>query len=289
MDDLLIAFSRGLYANWLWHKPLKLVVDAGEGLQLGLGSKVLAPTHLVMTHGHADHVLGLPGFVAARRFGMGDPDKPLTIVYPERSRGVEAARGTLERHWPREPFPVTWVPIVAGGELPYGKNRVLRAFAADHGSVDVALGYMVVERRRRLRAEYASAGDVEIRKLVSQGGRERLLEDYERILFAHTGDTMPLTPGLFRDADLLVHDATFLDVGDRREPIHASTREALAAARDANVRTLVLQHLSVRYDRDDAVPALRRQVADVGYAGACWLLDGRSFIRLTHEGAKRES
>jgi ribonuclease Z len=280
MDDLLAGFSRGLYSNWLWHRALRLVVDAGEGLQLGLGSKVLAPTHLLITHGHSDHVLGLPGFVAARRFGMGDPEKPLTIVYPERSRGVEAARGTLERHWPREPFPLEWVPVTPGAELRYGQNRLVRVFAADHGSADLAVGYLVVERRRRLKAEYGALGDREIRSLVREGGRERLLEEYEKILFAHTGDTMPLPPDLFRDADLLVHDATFLAVEDRREPIHASTGEALAAARDAGVRTLVLHHLSVRYERDDAIPALRRQVAEVGFTGGCWLLDGRSFIRL---------
>jgi len=281
MDDVLVGFSRGLYSNWLWHKPLRLVVDAGEGLQLGLGSKVLAPSHLALTHGHADHVLGLPGFVAARRFGMGDPDKPLTIVYPDRSRGVEAARATLERHWPREPFPVEWVPAVAGFELPLGKNRMLRAFAADHASADTALGYQVVERRRRLKAEHAGSTDTEIRRLVGEIGRDRLLEEYEKIVFAHTGDTMPLDLGVFRDADLVVHDATFLVEDDRRDRIHATTAEAITTARDAGVRALVLHHLSVRYERDQAIRALRQQVADLGYAGRCWLLDGRSFIRLS--------
>jgi len=281
MDDVLVGYSRGLYSNWLWHKPLRLVVDAGEGLQLGLGSKVLAPTHLLLTHGHADHVLGLPGFVAARRFGMGDPDKPLVIVHPARARGVAAARATLERHWPREPFPVEWVPAEPGFELPFGKSRVLRAFAADHPSADTALGYQVVERRRRLRAEYGGLADAEIRRLVGAIGRDRLLEEYEKIVFAHTGDTMPLDPGVFRDADLVVHDATFLVEEDRRERIHATTAEALATAREAGVRMLVLHHLSVRYERDRAIPALRQQVADLGFTGRCWLLDGRSFIRLS--------
>ncbi|HLB44483.1 MAG TPA: MBL fold metallo-hydrolase [Candidatus Limnocylindrales bacterium] len=284
MDDVLVGYSRGLYSNWLWHRSLHLVVDAGEGLQLGLGARVVSPTHLLITHGHADHVLGLAGFVAARRFGMGDPMKPLTIVHPEGARGVDSARATLERHWPREPFPLEWTPVGPGAELPLGKGKVLRAFAADHASADVALGYLVVERRHRLRAEYAGRPESEIRRLVADEGRERLLESFDHVLFAHTGDTMPLDPALFAWADLLVHDATFLEADDRRERIHATTEEALVTAREAGAKRLVLHHLSVRYERDQAIPALRRQVAALGYGGECWLLDDRAFIRLSGNG-----
>ena len=87
MQETLRGFSRGMYANWLWHKPLQLLVDAGEGLQIALGSNVFSPSVLAITHGHSDHVLGLPGLVAARRFGKGAVDKPLTIVFPEGSVG----------------------------------------------------------------------------------------------------------------------------------------------------------------------------------------------------------
>jgi ribonuclease Z len=280
MNDLLVGYSRGLFSNWLWHRTLHLVVDAGEGLQLGLGPRVLAPTRLLITHGHADHTLGLAGFVAARRFGIGDPEKPLTIVHPEGSRGVEVARGTLERQWPRETFPLTWVGARPGFEIDCGKNKILRAFAADHGSADVALGYMVLERRRRLRPEHQGHPETDIRRLVAERGRDALMEDYEQILFAHTGDSMPLDPSLFTNADVLVHDATFLVEADRRERIHATTGEAIVTARAAGARTLVLQHLSVRYERQDAIPALKKQVVELGFQGACWLLDGPTLVRL---------
>ena len=83
MRDDLKGFSRGMYSNWLWHRPLQLLIDAGEGLQLALGTSVFSPSILAITHGHSDHVLGLPGLVAARRFGKGATEKPLTIVFPE--------------------------------------------------------------------------------------------------------------------------------------------------------------------------------------------------------------
>ena len=284
MNDVLLGYSKGLFSNWLWHRTLHLVVDAGEGLQLGLASRVLAPTHLAITHGHADHTLGLPGFVAARRFGIGDPDKPLTIVHPENSRGVDVMRGTLERQWPREQFPLTWVPAKAGVEVDLGKNKALRAFSADHASADLALGYMVLERRRRLKAEFQGAAEADIRRLVSERGRDALMEEYRQVLFAHTGDSMPIDPAIVRHADILVHDATFLIEEDRRDRIHATTAEAIAVGREAGVRTLVLQHLSVRYERDEAIPALRKQVRELGFEGECWLLDGGNLAKLSAAG-----
>ena len=94
----LVGYSRGMYSNWLWHRPLQLLIDAGEGLQLALGPNVYAPSVLALTHGHSDHVLGLPGFVAARRFGKGAQDKPLVIVHLARATGQHcqhARRGDL--------------------------------------------------------------------------------------------------------------------------------------------------------------------------------------------------
>jgi ribonuclease BN (tRNA processing enzyme) len=91
---------------------------------------------------------------------------------------------------------------------------------------------------------------------------------------------MPLPADVVRGADLLVHDATFLEPGDRRWDIHASSAEVLALARDAGVRCLVMHHLSIRYERNDAIPALRAQVVSSGFEGDCWLLDDGRFVPL---------
>jgi len=100
------------------------------------------------------------------------------------------------------------------------------------------------------------------------------------VLFAHSGDAMPIDPSLVKNADLLVHDATFLNEPDRREPIHATTEEALDVARRASVKALLLYHLSIRYDRQTAIPALRAQVASSGFMGDCWLLDDDAWVPL---------
>ncbi len=280
MVDDVRGFSRGMYANWFWHRPLHLLIDAGEGLQLALGTNVFSPAVLALTHGHSDHVLGLPGLIAARRFSKGATGKPLTIVYPEHSRGVQAARDLLGTAYAGVVFPLNWIAAAPGTSVPLGKGRSLEAFAVRHVTGEPALGYRVIETKRRLKAEFASLSQADVEAAAREGRRDGLLEEVQHVRFAHSGDAMPIDPLLVVDAELLVHDATFLLEPDRREPIHATTEEALAVGRAANVKTLVLYHLSIRYDRATALPALRSQVAASGFSGECWLLDEGELLPL---------
>ena len=269
-----------MFSNWCWHEPFQLLIDAGEGLQLALGQKIWAPEVVALTHGHSDHVLGLPGLVASRKFAKGAQEKPLTVVFPDGNSGVLAVRELLARMWSASDFPVTWVPVRAGGEFRLGKTRVLQAFPTSHGGSEPTLGYVVREERRRLKPEYSGLPEQEIRELVRNGGRDVLMEPYRHIRFAHTGDAMPVDPALVARADVLVHDATFLDADDRKWDIHATTAEAIGVGQAAGVGCLVLHHLSVRYDRAASLPALRAQVAASGFAGECWLLDEARLINL---------
>ncbi len=276
----LLGYSRGLYSNWLWHQPLQLVVDAGEGLALALATNVFSPRVVALTHGHSDHVLGLPGFAGARRFGKGAQAKDWIVLHPRDSPGVEAVRQTIAQLWRGVTFPISWIPLGPHESHPLGARRSIEALPVQHVATEPAMAYRVLESRRRLKTEFAGGPATEIERLSRQHGRDFVMEEFAHVVFAHSGDAMPIEAALVAGADLLVHDATFLAADDRREPIHASSDEVFALARDAGVRALVLNHLSVRYDRPGAYATLRTQLKVSEYAGECWLLDEGEFIQL---------
>ena len=135
------GFSRAMFSNWCWHEPFELLIDAGEGLQLALGQKIWAPEVVAITHGHSDHVLGLPGLIASRRFAKGAQEKPLTVVFPDgnsgRPRGARPAGQDVVLHG----VPGDLGADRAEGEFRLGKTRVLQAFATVHGGSEPTLGY----------------------------------------------------------------------------------------------------------------------------------------------------
>jgi len=70
----------------------------------------------------------------------------------------------------------------------------------------------------------------------------------------YTGDTRPLqgqpdTAAMIRDADLLIHDATFDDQESSRarDVLHSTAGEAGRAATALGARMLALMHISSRY------------------------------------------
>ena len=69
------------------------------------------------------------------------------------------------------------------------------------------------------------------------------------VLCGDTGVT-PAVVELAREADVLVHEATFMAEQAERAAAagHSTAAEAATAARDAGVGTLILNHLSARYE-----------------------------------------
>jgi len=250
MVNNLTGYSKAMYATWFFYRPARILLDAGEGVSSAMENFVFAIEKAFLSHGHYDHIGGLPGILQTRRAARGDKEKPLEVFYPQGDELIELQRQYVESLTYRLGYELTWHPLEAGQRVPLGTGRdrgYLVAFRAAHGGRTSALGFKVMEERKRLRPQYASLPEREIAELARKVPRDELSETYEKILLAYSGDSMPLDPDTVREAEVLMHEATFLAAEDRETPLHATAEEAIGVAVAARVRALVLFHISSRY------------------------------------------
>jgi ribonuclease Z len=275
VSSLLFGYSKALYSNWIFYKPDHLLIDCGEGVASTLGNGNYAIEQVLLTHGHIDHIAGLPSLLWSRAAGMGDVEKPLTVYHPLGDAYLADMKEYLQRTARRLTYELKWVPLEAGDEVPLRDKRRVVTFATRHIPDRLTLGYKILEKRRRLKPEYSHLSQDEIRARAQKEGRDaiaQIMETYEATLIAFGGDSLPLDANDVREAEVLVHEATLLEAADRKGMRHSTLDEAVGVAAAANAKTLLLQHISGRYEKRDVEKAARRAAQKRKYSGDLWCM-----------------
>jgi ribonuclease Z len=282
------SVHRGLSAHIIKHDEHRFLVDCGEGtqrqiLRSGLGFKRL--NHILLTHGHLDHILGLAGLFS-------------TFTRWETLEDVEilAGKWTLERvdallygvrvipKGKNNPVNVS-LRAVEPGPIFAAEDFGIRAFAVSHRGPD-CLGFVFEEHARRPflpeKAEAVGVPPGPLRRdLVA--GKAVTLEDGrvvqpEEVLgdvvkgakLVHIGDTGRTDDILehCQDADALVIEATYLEAEREmaHEFAHLTARQAAELARDAGVGKLLLTHISRRYRESDVLAEAQAVFPNVAVA-----------------------
>lgn len=144
--------------------------------------EALAVNHVLLSHGHMDHVAGLPYYFCQRDFqgiAGGTALVPARLVEP--LEDLLRAWGRVEGHVP----PHTFVGMADGADHEIRRGLLARAFATEHGPD--ALGFSVLEVRRKLRQQYQGFSGPEIVACKQRG--EEVTRRIEVPLVAYLGDT----------------------------------------------------------------------------------------------------
>jgi len=246
-----------------------ILVDCGEGTQRQIhwaSFSFMRITHVLITHFHTDHFLGLFGLLESMY--LNDREKPLTIIGPRGlSTLIESLRfvGMIKKAFPLE------VMDVEGGEVVAIDGIAIEAFENTHGAR--SLGFVVNEDMRpgKFYREKALELGIPEGPLFGrlQRGEEIEIDGNKikpdmvmgpkrpgrKIVFSGDTHVCPSLVEMAANADVLVHEATYGE--DNREKAdeyrHSTAKIAAEAARDAGVKNLVLTHISPRYDDADVL------------------------------------
>jgi ribonuclease Z len=236
----------------------RILFDCGEGTQRQLTRSIglLDMECVFITHFHADHWLGLPGML--KSFALRDREQPLTIYGP---RGLSELMGVMRIVYGRLPYDFEIVELEPA-ETVERDGYLIAAVPVSHRAPN-AFGYAIVEDARpgHLDAKLAEQLGVKpgpdfgrLQRGETVGGvlpEQVMGPEREGRKIVLSGDTEPCEALKIaaHEADLLVHEATFTeeDADRARETAHSTARQAAELARDAQVRSLALTHISTRY------------------------------------------
>lgn len=242
-------------------------IDACEGMQHQLLHTNIKPGkigHIFITHLHGDHIYGLPGFLSSRDH-LGGRDVPLTIYGPE---GLKAWIDlTLETSRSHLSYPLEVVEVAPFSTFEVNHMRVT-AIPMIHNIE--CYGYIFKERDEigELRVDKLKAlgivpgpiyREIKASDTFTHGDTVYQTSDFlgpvkrGRKVVIH-GDTQVITDthykALIDNADLIVHESTYLDGEQEKAHTHhhSEISDVLSNFQDVNYQQLLITHISNRYD-----------------------------------------
>ena len=247
----------------LTYKNENILIDCGEGTQRQFRKVHLNPckiTKILITHWHADHVLGLPGLL--QTLMLNGYNRTLKIYGPRGTKeklalylGLFIHKGSkldLEVH------------EASSGTFIDEKEFQIQAEEMNHDAPSLAYSLVIKEKQRLNRkkltklkipnspllAELAKGKTVTINNKKVDGKKLIYTELQRKITIIMDTLPNPNTIKLAKDSDLLICESTYSSAEKdiARDHNHLTSEDAAEIAKKSKSKKLLLTHLSQRYD-----------------------------------------
>lgn len=249
------GYSRAAVQSY-WRIPeLKLGFDLGGSPWAFMGTQTF-----FVTHPHLDHLAAIPVYVARRRMMKMDPP---TIYLPEDS--VDNVRRLLLawQRLDRGRMNCELIGVKPGDEIQLSREHVVTAFATKHTVPSV--GYVVWDRRRKLRPDLQGLSGDEIRDRRLAG--EEVTHEVRVPLVCYVGDSAPAgldNCAAVYEAQVLITEMTFFRPEHRKEKIHkfghTHIDDIIERADRFKNELIILTHFSTRYQDKQVQAAIEQRL-----------------------------
>jgi ribonuclease Z len=252
------GYSRAAVQTY-WRVPeLKFGLDLGAQPWSFMGTETW-----FVSHGHLDHIAAIPVYVARRRMMKMEPP---TIYLPEVA--VDPVQHILKQftRLDRGRMPCDLRGIKPGDEIELSRELVVTVSETKH--TVPSLGFVVWERRKKLKADYHGLPGDKIRDLRLSG--VDVTEEQRMPRIAYLGDSAPdgldATPAMYQ-AQILIMEMTFVAPSHRKDKIHKFGHmhlDDVIERRDRFQNELVIaSHFSTRYNGKRIQDLVSKAVPDM--------------------------
>ena len=243
-----------------------ILFDCGEGTQFQMAAAGVKPfkiKNIFLSHLHGDHIFGLPGLIST--MNLLKRTDPLNIFAPAGIK--DYLESALKASMMTSRYEINIHEIgsdFTGGIIFENDEYYVTALPLDHSLFDIGYRFQEKDRPGHLNLEKAQNYNLPMGPLIGElkkGSRvtfngntikpEDVLEEpIKGKSIAIVTDTCPCQNGitLAKEADVLIHEATFEKElsGNAQEMKHSTTLDAAQIAERANVKLLIITHISSR-------------------------------------------
>lgn len=267
--------STALYSTFWFVDQLRLLFDCGDGAAAFLQQKGRKVRTVVCSHADRDHLSGLHQFLQVNSHANGP-----RILYPDNCGSFPAIRDFLAKFDPHLQDIATWQGINDGDRIDVRRGTTLECFANRHvphtAESSKSLSFALIQKTRKLKAEFHSLSGPEIGQLIADRGEESVTAEASKNILTYSADTPIEPPEFWRNPEVLIHECTFLKQDDAmrhgQDARHCTLEDVMKMACQMNLKALILGHFSVRYAREQIMDRVKAQAEAKAVPCPVWVL-----------------